>query len=209
MNGCWLRSFVLLVIAFSASACAGYRIEKDGQGCGYDVYRPEPYVKMTPKSAGVTGKEHLFYYDCEIIWLPNYSQRYRVSSWAGLGKADFQFTFTDGWKLTQVNDKSDNSNILTEIMGLVKHVLPADPFDIKSEQTKSSEKPGEFLNCQPIIYRIDFDAHGRPTCLSQLNVQLLSCDPCGKPTPLGVEPRKCPKSESRHEGSGAAGTRGG
>jgi hypothetical protein len=207
MTRCWMRLFVLLVATSCAAGCAGYKIEKGGDGCGYDVYRPEPYVRMKPMSVAAADNKHLFYYDCEIIWLPNYNERYRVSSWAGLGKANFQATFSEGWRLTQIHDQSDNSEILKEIMGLVKHVLPADPFDIKSERAPSQGQ-AEFLNCQPIIYRIDFK-DGRPNCLSQLNVQLLSCDKDGMPTPIGVQQPSCPKTPPRKDDADAAGKRSG
>jgi len=92
------------------SGCAGYRIELDGKRKGYDVYQPEPYLQVQYNDKGSTG---------QIIWLPNYKKRYRISTWNLLAKADFSFTIQDGWMLTNISDKSDNTSGLPKLLEMV------------------------------------------------------------------------------------------
>jgi hypothetical protein len=106
----WIKALAFLV-AFSISGCAGYSITKDGQGVGYDVYRPEPYLLV---KNGDKGPE------ASILWLPNFTQRYRISTWNFLGKADFEFDLTDGWRLTKISDKSDNTTIASKLLDIVE-----------------------------------------------------------------------------------------
>lgn len=91
--------------------CAGYRIMLNGKGDGYDVYKPEPYLLIKP------GKETS---TAEIVWLPNYSKRYRIQTWNFLGKADFEFEIQDGWQLTKISDKSDNSAIASKLLDVAQ-----------------------------------------------------------------------------------------
>ena len=162
--------FVWLVVGGLVGGCAGYKVEENGTGCGYDVYAPEPYLLGTPTVTATTPPTitHTF----SIVWLPNYSKRYRVSSWAGLGKADFTFAFNDGWKLVSIEDKSDNTNIMTAITDLAKQLLPTDPW--KSEGVRA-DGPLKDSSPAPMLYRIDFDADGRPACLKRVDFGSTSC----------------------------------
>jgi hypothetical protein len=152
-----------LVVGTLAAGCAGYRVQRDGQGEGYDVYAPEPYLagRLLPAKAGEPAAYHF-----EVIWLPDRTRRYRVSSWSGLGKADFQFTFADGWKLTQLNDKSDNTEVLKQIVGLARHLLPEDALFARPE-TLLPPEPGPPA---PLLWRFVYDACGRVLALEPVPV---------------------------------------
>jgi hypothetical protein len=106
----WVK-MLAFAVALSVSGCAGYSIVKDGQGVGYDVYRPEPYLLI---KNGDRGPE------ASILWLPNFHERYRISTWNFLGKADFEFDLTDGWRLTKISDKSDNTTIASRLLDIVE-----------------------------------------------------------------------------------------
>ena len=54
-----LRGLLILICLTILSGCAGYSITLNGDGPGYDVYKPEPYLLIKP----ATGKV-----DAEIIW---------------------------------------------------------------------------------------------------------------------------------------------
>ena len=119
------------------AGCAGYSINADGTGPGYDVYTPEPYILVLPgKSA--SGRDTS---QASLIWLPNYSKRYRIHTWNFLAKADFKFDIEDGWLLTGIEDRIDTTT------------LPAALLDTLEEATP-------YLlagTAEPSLYRIVFD----------------------------------------------------
>jgi hypothetical protein len=156
-----------LVALLAVGGCAGYSVQEGGTGTGYDVYRPEPYLHGKPVAIE-TASGKTIAYQFDVVWLPNYSKRYRVRSWAGLGRANFTFTFTDGWKLTQMNDQSDNTNVLTAVTDLAKHLLPPNPFSLKAGVT-DAPGPEPRPNLEPVLYKIEFDeCTGSPTHLRRL-----------------------------------------
>jgi len=110
--------YVILSVWFTAlmCGCAGYSIRKNGTGRGYDVYKPEPYLLVTQGDKGPKGA---------IVWLPNYEERYRITTWNFLGKADFQFDMTDGWQLTRISDRGDNSDVASKLMDVVQKGIPS------------------------------------------------------------------------------------
>ena len=160
-----MRAMHWIVVGALLSGCAGYSVQRDGQGKGYDVYSPDPYLLRTPITHSTSGEITGFKF--EIVWLPNYQRRYRVNSWAGLGKADFTFNYENGWKLTQTVDKSDNSKILDSLLDLTKHLIPANPFAIGVDaagQRSVVKVTGDAADAGlknasmvPVLYRIEFD----------------------------------------------------
>ncbi len=167
----------LFVVGGLAGGCAGYKVEANGGGCGYDVYAPEPYLLATPSVvAGTTPPTILHTFS--IVWLPNYSKRYRISSWAGLGKAEFTFKFKEGWQLESIEDKSSNANILEQLTGLAKQLLPTDPWKGDDAALAGKGEP-KALTQTPILYRIDFDTDGRPACLKRVEMGTTSCEKTG------------------------------
>jgi len=118
MNCKYTLILVSLVIVFSSAGCAGYIIEKNGTGTGYDFYRPEPYLLVRQNSSAKSA--------AEIVWLPNYNHRYRVRTWNYLAKADIKFTFEEGWCLESISDKSDNTELISKVLdGIRKVTSPA------------------------------------------------------------------------------------
>jgi hypothetical protein len=171
-----LASFIAMLFC----GCAGYSIQENGQGAGYDVFQPEPYLKGEPV-VFEEGTHRVVTYKFTVVWLPNYGKRYRVRSWSGLGKADFQFTFAEGWQLTAIHDQGDNSKVLDQITELAKHLLPADPFAIARGMKATDPVAPVTPVLKPVLYRIDFDADGRPACLKELQVMPLPCPaPCAR-----------------------------
>jgi hypothetical protein len=165
-------TWVLCAVLLATTSCAGYSVQQDGMGPGYDVYRPEPYLQGTPTVLDAAGGK-VVAYTFKVVWLPNYTKRYRVRSWAGLGAADFTFTFVDGWQLTSVTDKSDNTAVLTALTDLVKHVLPAGTVGKMAEPAN-----GTSADLDPVLYKIEFDeCTGEPTCLRRISLGV------GKPCP--------------------------
>ncbi len=179
---------LVIVLAFLLAGCAGYSVKKNGCGTGYDVYRPDPYLLRKPmkdNNGQVTG------FEFEVVWLPNYSQRYRVHSWTGFGASDIKFTFTDGWKFTGLHDKSDNTQILKTLSDLTKHAIPANPFDIGKESAKQSASNNWALineSNQPVLYKIVFNECGDICGLKRFRI--MDCKgPDGLPRVLPAAPR--------------------
>src|SRR5437868_1742817 len=73
---------------------------------GYIIYKPELYFAATIST--VSNKQEV---SVAPLFLPNPAMPYRVRTGNFLAKADFAFNFENGWKLTQVSDKSDNTTI--------------------------------------------------------------------------------------------------
>jgi hypothetical protein len=59
------------------------------------------------------------------LYLRNPNKAYRVSTHNFLAKSDFTFNFKDGWQLTSIDDKSDNSSVTTALVGQMKTLLDA------------------------------------------------------------------------------------
>jgi hypothetical protein len=138
-----MRNIWIIIIAIACGSilfgCAGYSISHNGNGEGYDVYRPEPYLLVKSSSKGRTA---------EIIWLPNYSERYRIDSWNIFGKADFQFVIEDGWKLTKISDKSDNTAVPSKLVNVLEKATESGTIALTGEDQLFRlvyNKKGEFI----------------------------------------------------------------
>jgi hypothetical protein len=122
--------------ALLTGGCAWYKIQPisadslNGWGktnClpeGYVFYQPELYFSATivTESTGSTSKQNV---TVTPIWLPNYQKPYRVTTHNILAKADFTFSFENGWKLTSIADKGDNSTVANTLAGQLTTVLKA------------------------------------------------------------------------------------
>ena len=102
------------------AGCAGYCINADGTGPGYDVYTPEPYILVLPgKSA--SGRDTS---QASLVWLPNYSKRYRIHTWNFLAKAEFKFDIENGWLLTGIEDRIDTTTLPAALLDTLEKTIP-------------------------------------------------------------------------------------
>lgn len=141
----------LALCALLLGSCAGYCIEDEARGTqGYVVYEPWPYVVQTAtayKNGSLGG------YRFEVVYLPNRARPYRITSWSGFGKADFEFDFENGWMLRGVHDRGDNTGLVEALAGL----LPEAPA---LEVAPDGGLP------PPVLYRVEFDAGGHVSGLA-------------------------------------------
>ena len=132
--------------ALLLASCAGYCIQDEATGRkGYVVYEPWPHVVQTAtayKNGSLGG------YRFEVVYLPNRARPYRITSWSGLGKADFEFDFEHGWMLRGIHDKGDNTALLEALTG----ILP---------ETPSLEAAPDGGLPPPVLYRLEFDDEGQ------------------------------------------------
>ena len=75
------------------------------------------------------------------IYLPNPDKSYRVTTFNFLAKSDFTFNFKDGWQLTSIADKADNSGVATALIGQMATIAKA----MGVLDTNPKTKPKSFL----------------------------------------------------------------
>jgi len=117
----------------AAGGCAYYKIQpvpasslKDwgktgGPQEGYIFYQPELYFfgdgsgGFRPKagSSAPANKTSRWF----PLYLPNYQRPFRVTTRNFLAKSDFTFNFENGWKLTQISDRADNTAVANTLAG--------------------------------------------------------------------------------------------
>ena len=90
-------------LAAAAGGCGpGWTAAAGGTGAGYDVYRPEPYLLVVEGGATTQPAAGAGRYSAQIVYLPDYSQRYRVRSVAG----GTTIVIRDGWMLSELADQN-------------------------------------------------------------------------------------------------------
>jgi hypothetical protein len=151
--------------AWLTGGCAWYNIQPisadslNGWGktnClpeGYVFYQPELYFSATivTESTGSTNKQNV---TVTPIWLPNYQKPYRVTTHNILAKADFTFNFENGWKLTSIADKGDNSTMANTLAGQLTTVLKT------AEEIRLTGTQQQPPKTRVILYRPKFNNDG-------------------------------------------------
>lgn len=132
---CYVSFFYLAVMI---SGCASYKITDKNGNEGYPVYTPEPYLMITSGDSTIKG---------EIVWLPNYNKEYRITTSNFLAKADFEFEITNGWMLTTIHDKGDNTNVASELL---------DSIQKNTEEKIILDQSKKSVN----LYRLNYDKNG-------------------------------------------------
>jgi hypothetical protein len=140
----------LFVFSLILSSCANYNIAKNGDGSGYDIFKPEPYLLLKQNEKGLNW---------EVIWLPNYKERYRINSRNFLSKADFQFDIENGWLLTKITDKSDNTTILSEALKLSQGFFSGTK-KAEASNRGSQANLSQVVKQSPKLFRFIFDESG-------------------------------------------------
>jgi hypothetical protein len=139
-----IRLFVCstMLLPVILCGCASYKVtpiaavETEGWASGtapaeegYIIYQPELYFSATmtvEKIKDDKGKEQVKEaVSVTPLYLPNYKKPYRVTTHNFLAKADFAFEFANGWQLTKLSDKSDNSTVVDTLAGQLETILSA------------------------------------------------------------------------------------
>ena len=88
---------------------------------GYVVYEPVVTVEVSIKDVCLAGKDANGNCNAATVTqcaastpflLPDYSRPYLIKSKSGFGKAGVDIAITDGWRLANIKDNSDNTAIL-------------------------------------------------------------------------------------------------
>ena len=128
-----MKHFWIVAVSLFATACASYKIERvapvddqgwsEGETEGYLFYAPEPYLRVVSTPASADGKVAAKV-EAAIVWLPNRRRTYRVTTSNFLAKADLQFAFEEGWMMTSIVDKGDNTTVVDSLLGAVGEIAP-------------------------------------------------------------------------------------
>ena len=177
---CFPRLFVpVLVVASSGLGCAGYRITPGGTGSGYDVYRPAPYVLVTQSVTTEKSGDQILERRAEILWLPDFSARYRIKTWNHFGKADFDFEFEEGWRLVSIADESDNTEPMKTLITAAKELAAQ---AAASRGPKPAGQPPAFQ-----LYKLVFDGSGALVGLAEVEFDKTLSDHQLPPPPRAFE----------------------
>jgi hypothetical protein len=158
------------LVSFCLAGCATYTIQPvsakkldkqwnsgDAEK-GYVFYQPELYFLVTPVAAPksstnsvATGKaidsgaNNGDAFSVTPIYLPNPNKPYRVTTFNFLAKSDFAFNFKDGWQLSSIADKADNTTIANTVAGELKTILSAGGLPMMLVAPSPSEEWKTFL----------------------------------------------------------------
>ena len=157
--------YFISLVALLTGGCAWYKIQPISAASvsswgktnclpqGYIFYQPELYFSATivTESTGSTSKQNV---TVTPLWLPNYQKPYRVTTHNILAKADFTFNFENGWKLTSIADKGDNSTVANALAGQLTTALKSTGAFFKSTEPTSQTQT------RVILYGPTFDEHG-------------------------------------------------
>jgi hypothetical protein len=171
-----------LVAALLAGGCAYYKIQPisessvqnwgrtNGLREGYVFYQPELYFAATI-STDSTGDKGTTQTKQSVtvtpIYLPNRERPYRLTTHNFLAKADFTFNFENGWKLTQISDKADNTAVANTLAGELKTILSA-------AGVKAMVEPGTNAPKQRVIlFRPEYDHDGYIKSFKQVGLMEL------------------------------------
>ena len=168
-----------LAVAWFAGGCAYYKIQpvpaasvKDwgktnGPREGYIFYQPELYFSATilPDSTNAGGGTAQAKQTVTVtpLYLPNYQKPFRVTTRNFLAKSDFAFNFENGWKLTQISDKADNSAVANTLAGQLQTILSAAGAAVRLTPTNAPQ-------LRVILYRPIFDRNGYIESFTEVGV---------------------------------------
>jgi hypothetical protein len=193
---------VLPLLALLLAGCASWKAvphdgtidaKNDKAGPGYDVYRPEPYLLVVRGSINESGTTNttgssstqrnasavnLDQVTVKVIYLPNFRKAYRLSSSNFMAKADFTFNINNGWQLTNITDKSDNTTVITTAITalgtLMGDVLSARGSDkgINSERVEGTPVPSSFFDTSFALYKIEVDVKNKQFHLYRMEPEI-------------------------------------
>ncbi|MGA2138181.1 MAG: hypothetical protein ABSH14_04890 [Verrucomicrobiia bacterium] len=170
----YVRLSLISLIAFCLAGCATYTIQPvsarkldkqwnsgDAEK-GYVFYQPELYFLVTPVVAPKSPSNNVSTakpdssadssaaFSVTPIYLPNPNKPYRVTTFNFLAKSDFAFNFKDGWQLSSIADKADNTTIANTIAGELKTILGAGGLSMMSLAPSPSTKERKAFLLHPI-----------------------------------------------------------
>lgn len=187
---CVCRFLLLLPLVLGSGCGPTWEAIANGNGPGYDVYRPEPYLLVAEaadfRSASRTASATqpvTQQYTVKVVYLPDYSTRYRIRSKSG----GVSIWIKDGWELSSMSDQNSAANILAALAGAgnqagttggdlisVLSLLGGQPISAQGSKYPSTSSPAnptpEALVGQRgvALYKIIYNEKGRVTGLVKI-----------------------------------------
>jgi hypothetical protein len=157
-----MPTLILPLLALALTGCAEYHIrpvrpaEVAAVKDGYIFYQPELYFAVT-RTVDKDKQESI---TVAPLYLPNYQKPYRVTTFNFLAKSDFGFNFENGWKLTSISDRADNSAVADTLAGQLKAALSGG-----RTPKLSADEPA-------VLYHAEFDDKGVFNRFTPVNIGL-------------------------------------
>lgn len=141
-------TFFSLMIGCTGGSFVVHGPIHNGNTEGFPFYLPQPYLLVTQV---IDQKTHNIIGVARIIYLPDLTQERFISIKEGSGKFEGSFKLEDGWKLTEINQKSDTktTETLQAISSILKKVISPIPMLSLKKQMKKISLPAFHL------YKID------------------------------------------------------
>ncbi len=183
---------ILFSIVLLLNGCGAWRSTPGGTGTGYDVYRPEPYLLIvqghvdgdddssratTVPGASSSRSRKQPEYTARIVWLPDYSQRYRIST--GLSFSNSTIRIKDGWQLTSISTESGTSALADNVVSGAERfgttglgalaVLGESGQGATGPTGPPPEESRSAMNSAFGLYKIIYDRDGHVTGLVKLS----------------------------------------
>ncbi|HAK95328.1 MAG TPA: hypothetical protein DCM87_10065 [Planctomycetes bacterium] len=110
----------ILLASLLCCGCADFSVAPAGgrDAPGVHFFLPKPYVlfwwerEIMWKSGTPV---HSLVPRCQVILLPDVSQRYAITQHAWCAKGDFSYQLKDGWRLEMINGTMDTSEFLRAV----------------------------------------------------------------------------------------------
>jgi len=151
------RYLLIIGLATGLTGCASYTIQpvsaekldqqwRTGRAAsGYVFYQPELYFLVTPAAgakADATESTNQVKNNFTVtpIFLPNPARPYRVTTFNFLAKSDFTFNFKDGWQLSSIADKADNTTLANTLSGQMTALLAAGSLRVSPNQAPAEQQ---------------------------------------------------------------------
>ena len=109
--------------AFLAAGCSAVRVthvDDQDKSEGVHFYEPRPYLLVTQMGNDENTLTN------QIIWLPDHSQRYKVTFESGWGSVNGSVKLQNGWMLDTLGAQTDSKipETISAFSGLVAAAVP-------------------------------------------------------------------------------------
>lgn len=171
---------VLAGIFTAQTGCASIQIKpvsyQDGNTQGLRFYQPQPYLLISlDQTKGCAA---------QVIYLPDFSRGYAVTTSAGLGSVSFKPTLQNGWMLAGFDSKvqSETAQNLSALTGALAEAAKFGNRQMLATETgREGEKQAGKEAMGPGLYRFNYGPDGKLPVEEPVTALLHVTDAQGQP----------------------------